>query len=386
MPLNRYHTIWPLCLFLSSCVEYYEPELTESQEVLVISGMISDSPGRHVVRVSLSSPYRFPEFQGLENCLVNVSDQDGNMIHYLEEGDGVYAADIPDDFLEVGDAASLYVLNPNGVEYRSEYDTIFSCPEIDSVYWEFQHTGTFDPEQSRPGIQFYLDMSGSGSDSRNLIWRVHETWEFWAALMGNIIMYDFSHSEPFETRKIFKCWESYPLDHIYTGSTRNLSDNVLKRVPLHFVSNESERLQITYSLFIQQESQSQGAYEYWSRVNEQAAGSGSLYEKQPSSVEGNIYPVDDSEEVVLGYFYASQVRKKRLYIHNNDLFEFFIPHVFCNFRPMRELWRGTNIKFPLYIYNPGNFQPMLWGPAECFDCRLVGGDTIRPIPWETWGE
>ena len=386
MSVNKLHFILAtaFCLLCGSCVEPFEPVLEESQEVLVISGMISDSPGRHEVKVSLSSPYTYPEFNGVEQCVVNVSDQDGNMIHYNDEGEGVYAADVPDSFLEVGDAASLYVLVPVRGEYRSSFDTIHSCPDLDSVYWELQYQGTADPEFSRPGIQFYLDMSGSPSDSRNVIWRAHETWEFWAALIGNKIMREFGRMEPFETIDIFKCWESYSLNHIYTGSTRNLSANALERVPLHFVSNESERLQITYSLYVQQQALSLGAYDYWRRVNEQAAESGGLYEKQPASMAGNIYPVDQAEDVVLGFFYASQVKEQRIYIHNNGLFDFFIPYVFCNFQPMRDLWRNSVIKYPVYIFDPGNFQPSFWGPVECFDCRLVGGDTIRPIPWETW--
>ena len=376
--------ILALCLVCASCVEPYEPVLEESQEVLVISGMISDSPGRHVVTVSLSSPYKSPDFQGVEQCLVNVSDQDGNMIHYSEEGEGIYAADVPDSFLEVGDAASLYVLVPVRGEYRSSFDTILPCPELDSVYWELQYTGTADPDKSRPGIQFYLDMSGESSDSHNIIWRVDETWEFWASLIGNKIMPERHRVEPFLTRDIFKCWDGQPLDHIFIQSTRNLTSNDLRRMPLNFVSNETERLQITYSLFVRQQSLSMEAYEYWQRVNKQAAEGGGMYEEQPASVAGNIYPVNDAEDKVLGFFYASQVQEKRLYVHNNGLFDFYIPNVQCNFQPMNTLRNQEDIKYPIYIFDPGNFQPSFWGPKECFDCRLQGGDTIRPIPWETW--
>jgi hypothetical protein len=365
-------------------VEPFEPELEESQEVLVISGMISDSPGRHIVTVSLSSPYRTPSFQGMEYCVVTVTDQDGNMIHYSDEGVGIYSADLPDSFLEVGDAASLYVLTPDRGEYRSTYDTILPCPEIDSLYWESQYMETSDPEFSRPGIQFYLDMSGSLSDSRNMIWRVNETWEYWASLFGNVIKWSFHHSEEFFSREIYKCWKSFPLDHIYTGSTRNLSSNELRKVALNFVSNETDRLHVTYSLQVQQQSLSLEAYDYWQRMNEQAAESGGLYEKQPASVAGNIYSVDQEETVVLGYFYASQVREQRIFVHNNNFFDFYIPHIDCEYEPLSTLWRTGNIKYPVYIYAPGPFQPSFWGPQECFDCRLQGGDTIRPEQWESW--
>ena len=159
---------------------------------------------------------------------------------------------------------------------------------------------------------------------------------------------------------------------------------MLLGVPLNFVSNESDRLRVTYGLHVQQQSLSLGAYDYWQRVNEQAAGSGGLYEKQPASVPGNIYAVDESEYAVLGYFYASQVKEKRIYVHNNNYFDFNIPYMDCDYESLGNIWGQETINYPVYIYVQGPFKPSLTGPAECFDCRLQGGDTIRPIPWETW--
>lgn len=384
MSVNKLPIVLALCLLCGSCVEPYEPVLEESREVLVISGMISDGPGRHEVRVSLSSSYRIPKFLGVEHCLVHVSNQYGDMIHYSDKGGGIYSADLPDSFLEVGDAASLYVLTPDHGVYHSSYETILPCADIDSLYWEFQYLETPDPELSRPGIQFYLDMSGQTTDSRNMIWRIQETWEYWASLFGNRVLLDFHHTEDFYSGEIYRCWKSYPLDHIYTGSTRNLSSNVLRGVPLNFVSNETDRLHVTYSLYVQQQSLSLDAYEYWQRMNEQAAESGGLYEKQPASVRGNIYAEEDDQEEALGYFYASQVKAKRIYVHNNNLFDFYIPHLDCEYEPLGNIWGQGSIDYPVYIYSEGPFKPSWTGPSECFDCRLQGGDTIRPIPWETW--
>jgi len=384
MPVNKIYIILLLGFLCGSCVTPYEPELEESQEVLVISGMISDRPGSHEVTISRSSPYRQPEFKGLEACVVSVTNQDGDMIFYTDVGAGIYEADVPDDFLDVGDAASLYVMTPNQRVYQSSYDTILACPDLDNIYYELGTLETPDPEFSRPGIQLYLDMSGEASDSRNVIWRVQETWEYWASLFGTHIAHSRGNMEEFHTNKIFKCWKSYPLDQIFTGTTRNLSENELLGVPLIFVSNETDRLSVTYSLHVQQQSLSLEAYDYWQRINEQAVESGGMYEKQPASVAGNIYNMYNPDDVVLGCFYASQVREQRIFIKNNGLFDFSIPHISCEYQPMSTLWRNPAVKYPVYIYVPGNFNPNLWGPEECFDCRLQGGDTIRPLIWESW--
>jgi hypothetical protein len=384
MQVNKFHIILLTGLLCGSCIVPYEPDLEESQKVVVINGMISDRPGRHEVTVSLSSPYRDPVFQGMGSCVVTVTNQDGNTIRYTDQGDGVYAAYIPDDFLSVGDQACLIVEAPDGNDYYSSCESILASPELDTVYWELGTLETSDPEFSRPGIQFYLDMTGKSSDSRNVIWRVQETWEYWASLFGNRIMTGWGTVKEFRTNVIFKCWKSYPLDRIYTATTRNLSENRLVRFPLNFVSNETDRLSVTYSLYVQQQSVSDDAYDYWKRMNEQSSESGGMYEKQPASVPGNIQCANNPDQVVLGYFYASQVREQRIFVHNNNLFDFNVSHISCEFEPMSTLGIHSSIKFPVYLYVPGPFKPSFWGPAECFDCRLQGGDTIRPEIWETW--
>ncbi len=387
MPVNKIYIILLLGFLCGSCVTPYEPELDESQEVLVISGMITDRSGLHKVTVSRSSPYRLPEFQGLESCVVTVTNQDGDIIVYADAGEGIYEADVPDDFLDVGDAASLYVMTPNQREYQSSYDTILACPDIDSIYYELGTLEAPDPEFNRPGIQLYLDMSGEDSDCRNVIWRVQETWEYWVSLFGTHIMHSWREMEEFRSNVLYKCWKSYPLDQIYTGTTRNLSENELLRVPLNFVSNETDRLSVTYSLYVQQQSLSLETYDYWQRMNDQAAESGGMYEKQPASVQGNIYNLYNPDDVVLGCFYASQIREQRIFVKNNGLFDFWIPHISCEYEPTSTLWAqygSPDVKFPVYIYDSGPFMPKYWGPQECFDCRLQGGDTIRPLIWESW--
>ena len=384
MPVNKFHIILTLILLCGSCVEPFEPMLEESRKVLVISGMISDQPGRHEIRVSLSSPYKELVFQGVDFCMVAVEDQEGNMVHYSNTGAGVYVADLSDSFLEVGDAVRVQVLTPEDRLYRSSYDTILACPELDSVYYELGQQETPDPEFTRPGIQFYLDMTGTPADSRNIIWQVDETWEYWASLFGTHILRGWGDSDMFLTNTIFKCWKHFPLDHVYIGSTRNLSSNELRKLPLNFVSNETDRLSVTYRLHVKQQSLSLAAYDYWKRMNDQSVESGGMYEKQPASVIGNIYNVDDPEEVVLGYFYATQLREQRLFVHNNMLFEFNVPHIHCEYQPMSSIGVLGPDHFPVYLYIPGNFQPSFWGFEECFDCRVQGGDTIRPINWESW--
>jgi hypothetical protein len=384
MPVSKIHTILLLTALCSACVEPFEPVIGESQEVVVISGMVSDRPGRHTVTVSRSTPYGTPVFQPVEFCLVTVTDQDGNMIFFTEEGGGVYSADLPDSFLEVGDAVSLYVMTPDQKEYRSSYDSILPCPDIDSVYFERTSLETEDPEIVRPGIQFYLDMSGEPTDSRNILWQVDETWEYWASLIGNRLWLADGSIVDYKSNPLFRCWKHYPLDHFFTASTRNLSSNEMRRVALNLVTNETDRLSVTYSLNVIQQSLSSDAFNYFRRMEEQAVESGGLYGTQPASIPGNLYNVNDPGEVVLGYFHASQVHEKRIFVHNNNYFEFNIPHISCEFQPLSVIGEWPKIDYPIFIYWEGPFKPSWTALPFCFNCLIQGGDTIRPEYWESW--
>jgi len=384
MPVSRIYILLLSGLLCNSCIEPFEPVLKETQEVMVISGMISDRPGRHTISVSRSSSYKDPVFQPVEFCVVTVTDQEGNMIHYTDEGEGIYSADIPDSYLEVGDAASLHVIAPDMREYRSSYDTILPCPDIDKVYFEITESETSDPEIILPGIQFYLDMSGDASDSRNILWQVDETWEYWAALIGNKRMWADRRVEDYRSNVIFKCWKDNPLDQFYIATTRNLASNELKRLALNFVSNETDRLSITYRLLVKQQSLSYSAYDYFLQMNEQAVESGGLYGTQPASVRGNVYSVNDPEEVVLGFFHATQVQEQQIFVQNNNYFEFNIHHISCVYEPLYVISTWPRIEYPVYIYSEGPFKPSWTALPECFNCLLQGGDTIRPVNWESW--
>jgi hypothetical protein len=279
---------------------------------------------------------------------------------------------------------SLYVITPDQHEYRSSYDTILPCPGLDTLYYELTYRETKDPEKNLPGIQFYLDMSGRPSDSRNLLWQVEETWEYWAALFGNRIRLEDGRMLEYRSNPLFKCWKHYPLNQFYIATTRNLASNEMRRVALNFISNETDRLSVTYSLLIRQQSLTSTAYDYFRRMDEQAVGSGGLYDTQPSTVTGNLYNVYDPDEVVLGFFHASQVREKRIFVQNNDFFEFPIPHISCEYEPIWTMWEWPAIEYPVYIYAEGPFLPSWTALPYCFNCMLSGGDTIRPLYWESW--
>lgn len=380
MQVNRLHMVLALWLLCGSCVEPFQPEIRETQESVVISGAITDQPGIHQVTVSVSTPYNNPSYMPLSGCVVRVEDDHGNLAVYQETRPGVYEADLDASFLILHRSYSLLVNTPDGRDYRSGYDSLLACPPIDTLYFDVKSQGTSDPDLTYYGLQFYSELTGSEGYSRNFRWKLEETWEYNSAARANLVWYG-GQVIPVLADTINTCYMTEPVTGLFSASTRYLSENSLKRNKLNYVSNESPRLKLKYSLLVTQQSLTDEAYGFWDRMKSQSGEGGGLYETQPASTVGNIYNVEDPDEKVLGCFYATQLVKKRLTVTSD--FEFGVPGYTCELDTASSLGElGSYYPYYLYSLDPlGVGPPYLNGPSYCFLCELKGGTTEKPDYW-----
>jgi len=381
--VSKAYTIFILVLVAcASCITPFEPEIQESEEVIVINGMITDEPGLHNVEISRSAPYGDPSFTPMNGCVVTVTDETGDLVQYDQSGPGKYSAVIPASFLGVGKAYSLQVNTPEGEEYRSDYDTLLACPPIDSLYYEIETKGTSNPEISYEGIQFYSDMTGTASTAKNFRWLLEETWEYRVPNIGEYV-FDGQELRNHLTDYMSICYKSDTIQEVYTATNRLLSVNVRRRTPLNFISSESPRLKIKYSLLVSQQSLTKQEYIYWSNLGSQANEVGGLYQTQPHSAIGNIYNTQSPEAKVLGCFYASQQQIKRETVINH--FKFHIPEVpFCALDTLIGSFHLMGVLYPYYLIpvtEMGAIGDYLYGTQDCFDCRVKGGAIERPDYW-----
>lgn len=371
-----------MAVLCCSCIEPFEPVIKEAGKTLVINGFISDQPGEHEVTISRTTPYNSPGFSPLQGCVVRVQDGDGNMILYHEDSPGHYKASIEEDFLGLNRVYSLDVYTPEGDEYRSSYDTMLACPDIDTLFWELEDKGTPDPDFTYHGIRFFSGFSGPESGARNFRWILEETWEYKAAHLTSHLWYG-GPEVPVIVDTFLFCWLTTPLPGIYLGSTRNLTLNTITRNTLSYVSNETPRLKIKYSLLVKKHSLTNEAYAYWDRLKSQLEGSGGLYETQPASAYGNLSNVNDPEEKVLGCFYATQQKEKRVSVKAVEDYDFLVHGFQCELDTIQSLGElGTHFPYYLYTLNPMyTGPPYLAGPDYCFNCVYLGGSNKKPSFW-----
>ncbi len=370
---------------LAGCIEPFTPIIDESEESLVIEGQITDHEGYHYIYISRSAPYNDPHKIPEPDCQVEVVDNYGNFFEFFESDSGLYTQWIPEDFLNTGTQYKVKVITTDGNIYESDFNELLSSsPIIDRIYYEIETRETNNPDKPLNGIQFYLDLNAPPGDfDRNYRWELEETWEYEAAYRIQYYYDGTIHpiDDPFF---LFRCWRTEPIHKIYTSTTRHSTGNTINKFPLNYVSNQSNRLKIKYSLLIKQYSLSNTAYDYWYQVQKQSQERGGLYETQPVQIQGNISNINDPEEIVLGFFDVSSVPEKRIFV--SESFDFRIYDANCNLilithrNPI-----SSYTLYPVYMISlseMGVGPPYAVGYGTCFDCTNGGGNTNRPDFWE----
>ncbi len=386
MPGHRKILVLAVSVLLTGCIEEFVPKIEETQNALVVNGTITDQEGYQYVEISRTSSYSKPTHLPERDCIIEVSDSMGNSFRYDEYSSGKYRCYIEQQYLAVGNMYKLNIKIRNGKEYASDYETILPCPPVKDLYYEVQKVETRDPYLTYYGIQFFVDVDGIGTTDNYFRWKMEETWEYHAQHLithyydnGMIDAYSY-------TDNIWECWGTRPVPMVFTKSTTDLNENNLRKVPLNYVSNQTERLKIRYSLLVKQYSLSRKAFNYWNELKLQSQETGGLYEGQPVTISGNIYNSSDSDEIVLGYFDASAVQEKRILVENT--FDFWIFNSTCLYDTLTvgQLVErfGANPAEPilLHIIPVGNEIRYGYTHQPCFDCTLDFGTNTKPDFWD----
>jgi len=373
-----------LGLLITSCITPFQPDIpVEAVNKYVVFGQVNDNSEYHTVTVSMASPVTDPQYLPVSGCSVRISDEKRNQFMLQESltEPGAYSAHIGSQYLAVGKAFKVEIITPDGTAIESDYDRIPPCPEVGEVYYELDEMISEFTGQPERGIRFYADLDAGSLESRYFRWTVTETWEYrvdyprewyYDGTVHHIYPPDYS-------RKV--CWSTERIKEIYTLSTSNLEVNRYLKFPLNFVSNRTSRLIYGYSLLIEQSALSEEAYSYWDQMRINSTGLGGMYERQPLSITGNLRNITDPEREVLGFFGASSVRSKRIFISSvPDLpVEYvgyctpvLLEHGFAEILPS---------DYPAWLMGDKERYYMTLLSEDCVDCLYYGGTNIKPDFW-----
>jgi hypothetical protein len=363
----------------------YDPEISTLDSVkYVVTGQVNKGDDFQYVNISTSSPVGKPKYIPVTGCKVRIIEAKGNQYETTDMEDGNYKALIPEAELTEGSSFMVDIIVPDGTHIVSDFDIMTDCPPVDTVYYVVTTMPSDNPAVNIKGIQFYVDLDAVNYPGRYFRWEAIETWEFRAVYPIEWV-YDgkVHHILPVDySRKI--CWKTTLVKNVFTLSTLNLAENKYKAYQLHFIDNvSSPRLLYGTSLLLKQYSLSKPAYEYWEKLRINSYDQGGLYEKQPMVIKGNMHNLTHPEQQILGFFGASTVSSKRIFVKNpGNLPSEYNPGCSVEFEKPLLSFKGVQPPYPVYLYaTPNNSYLIIILPLYCYDCRETGGDTIKPAFW-----
>jgi len=372
----------PLCF--GGCIERYYPGADDVfTGTLVINAHLTDISGNQTIQISRSDGLLYPEFIPEESCVVELESEDGEVLSFSELTPGYYSRDIPASFWSFGKHYMLRVLTSDGNMYLSDYSQLNPTTGIDSIYYELETYPTADPDVSIEGIRFYMDFRIDPGSSEFMRWELIETYEFHNPdYPGFIYSFDRVLKPIPDSLSDRQCWITGHVNSIFTLDAANMSDERYTYMPLHFVSNETQRLSYGYSLLVRQHSVDAPAFRYWDELKKNSNTQSGLYDRLPSITPSNIRNVDDPEEKILGFFGVSGVREKRFFVKDVEGIKKYDVRFCFPYPELPRLRYLMTSDLPIYASRAGDPETgeVRFGETvqECLDCRVRKGSSGDP--------
>lgn len=367
--------------FLTGCIKPFEPEIDESVVCLNIDGSIIKGEEEQKIVISRSTSLKERKFDPVYGCTVYVIDNLGNRFDFHDTVPGIYTAKIEDAFLATGKSFQLHVIDFMERKYESDFVTIHENQPVDSLTRIFENKFTTELGTETDRYQFYIELKASESAAEFYRWIVDETWEHHSKYLLDYYFEpeDKSIISIAIRDSLFVCYDQDTTKELYLSTTMFMQKNQKKKIPLHYISLPSIKLSVKYSCMVHQYSLGEDAYNYWNHKRIDLMESGGMYTKQPSQVISNIRNIDDPDELVLGYFWASEKTQKRFYFVRSSPYDYEE----CELKEVN----AEAIHGQVYLILDGDYGPdmtIYTASPHCFDCRKNGGTTTMPEYWDTF--
>ncbi|MDH7462381.1 DUF4249 domain-containing protein [Chitinophagaceae bacterium 26-R-25] len=377
-----------IVMLFAACKEEYNVKIpSPGTGYLVVEGFANLTPNSQSTiklsrTTSLDSSYFYKTESG---AIVLLFDDVNGAYNLFETSPGVYTSNAAT--LEPARKYRLRIVTRDQKEYNSTWVEGKMSPAIDSISWK----------QKSDGVQIYANTHDPQNKTIYYRWDYTETWQYNTILFSSIVYNPTTNAlDPRDLRNndIHTCWISGNSTNIIVNSTERLANDVVFEKPLTFLSFSTNKLQNKYSILVNQYALTKDAYTYLDLMRKNTEQLGSIFDAQPSELNGNIHQLQDSTEIVVGFFYATSVQQQRMFVSRNQLQSYV--YITTGYESCRE---DTVDNVPDKIreaFRPGpdvviGVSPVYFGPAiiaytytsnYCADCRARGGSTTKPAFWQ----
>ena len=325
-------------ILFSSCIDRINIKVPDSySSQLVVDGLVTDEQGPYTIKLSKAT--RVEKFlllntEVVSNARITISDNAGTSEILTEMEPGTYQTKVSGIHGVVGRSYSVKIETKDGRIFESIPDTMSPVGELDDLYYEFESYLPLN-DQTRYGFRIYIDASGV-PDMDNLV-----RWKFTAVAEVDadpkLHVYDSKGCSPdppicsgwisgeFGLQKVSEnctcctCWVTRYEDKPHVSDNRFVSNGKAKRIEVGYIPLEYfPFLKGKYRAEVKQMSLSKEAFAYWQLILSQKDGAASLFQPPTGKIRSNLFEKNGDGQV-LGFFYASAIKTKQLYLGHEDV-------------------------------------------------------------------
>ncbi|HWA35370.1 MAG TPA: DUF4249 domain-containing protein, partial [Cyclobacteriaceae bacterium] len=306
----------------------------ESQ--LVVDGTITDEPGPYVITLSRTRALGTSNYATLPESDAKISIQsdagETDNLVAVSGQPGAYATTSIQGL--VGRSYSITIKLANGSTYVSDTEKMLPAGTINSIEYEFEPR--IQPGGIAAGIFRIYSTGRAGSDGVNYFrWRTFGTYkvrnfpEERTMVVGEAVVPDPEPCSGYinrNNRLVYVgppctcciCWVSeYGIPTV--TDTRLVTGGALNKVRVGTVTVNRRTFYDKYYVEVQMLSLTQDAYNFWKLIESQREGASSLFQPPLAQVKSNIHSESRPDEVIQGYFGASSIRRKSIFLSQKDV-------------------------------------------------------------------
>ncbi|MFM9839358.1 MAG: DUF4249 family protein [Cyclobacteriaceae bacterium] len=370
--MNIKKSLWFLVFAaMSACVQRVDFNAPAAQLLTVVEGVISDSPGPYTIKVSKGLSLDESSLVGtpVRDMKIKLYDDLGNTEDFTEDSPGIYKTK---GIIhgKIGHTYRVVLETREGEIFESEPERINPVGEVVNIRYEFEARTIVKKfgEVNADVFNVYVDANGGSGNENYVRWRLTGTFKVvtypelnetftppytpykdpWPC-SGYILLPEAGTGGKLE--KIGDCtccicwinqYESIP----QLSDAQLVSENQFKNVKVGEVAINNLTFFEKYLAEVEQMSLSRKSFEFFKLVRSQKEGASSLFQPPAGVLKGNIKSANSNEPVV-GFFWATSIKKKSIFIYSSDV-PYLIPPRNTDTRPCTSYTNSTTIKPALW--------------------------------------
>lgn len=372
--------LFAISFMIVSCVEIYAPAIVENNpKYLVVNGLLNlNGP----TEISLTYSTNISSAEGppaATRAFVQIQDSENQTYTLTETAEGIYTAG-PDLVPNTERKYRLHILTADNKEYLSDFVPWKRTPPI----------GSISLRARAEGVDINISTHDPAGESKYYKWNFIETWEYNARYLSLYRMVEGVLLPKDPGEYAYTCYTTAPNDGVLIESTVRLNEDRVNDFTLTTIPPASIKVSRKYSIVIRQSVLTEEAYQYMELLRNNTEQIGGLFDPLPSQIQGNIYCISDPDDKAIGFFIATSIEEKRIFIQPEDLPETYpdFRHAGCStdttiFEPLAIYGSTEDVIIPVFSTGePPAARGFVSSSKECVDCRYFGGVLNKPDFWD----